>query len=82
MQCEQHEVVLDRLRASSPLAWSAGTASWERGEALDDCLGRADQSLYRGTGAVKELRGTRRQLRMLILLRMGLTSETHEKTDK
>ncbi len=47
---DQAEFVLDRLRASSPLAWSAGVASWERGEILDDCLGRADQSLYRAKG--------------------------------
>jgi diguanylate cyclase (GGDEF)-like protein len=47
---DQAEVVLDRLRASSPLAWSAGIATWERGEVLDDCLGRADQDLYRAKG--------------------------------
>ena len=46
----QAEVALDRLRASSPLAWSAGIASWERGEILDDCLGRADTALYRAKG--------------------------------
>jgi len=40
-------IVLDRLRAISPLAWSAGVAAWDRAESLDECLGRADQALYR-----------------------------------
>jgi len=41
------DIVLDRLREISPLAWSAGVAAWDRAETLDDCLGRADQELYR-----------------------------------
>jgi diguanylate cyclase (GGDEF)-like protein len=45
------EVMLERLRATSPLPWSAGIAGWERAEGLDDCLGRADQGLYREKAA-------------------------------
>ena len=40
------EVALDRLRASTPVAWSAGIASWERDESMEACLVRADQRLY------------------------------------
>jgi diguanylate cyclase (GGDEF)-like protein len=42
----QAEVALDRLRASTPVAWSAGIASWERDEGLEECLVRADKELY------------------------------------
>jgi hypothetical protein len=38
--------VLDRLRASHPVAWSAGLASWHADEPLDDCIQRADRELY------------------------------------
>jgi len=42
----QAEVALDRLRASTPVAWSAGVASWERDEGMEECLARADKRLY------------------------------------
>ena len=42
----QAEVALDRLRASTPVAFSAGTASWERDEGMEACLARADKELY------------------------------------
>jgi diguanylate cyclase (GGDEF)-like protein len=42
----QAEVALDRLRASTPVAWSAGIASWEPDEGMEACLARADQRLY------------------------------------
>ncbi len=42
----QAEVALDRLRASTPVAWSAGTASWEKDEGMEECLARADKGLY------------------------------------
>ena len=54
------EVVLDRLRASSPLAWSAGVAGWDKGDGLDDCLGRADQALYQAKGQRPTQRPQRR----------------------
>jgi diguanylate cyclase (GGDEF)-like protein len=38
--------ILDRLRDSHPVAWSAGLASWHTGEPLDACLQRADRELY------------------------------------
>ena len=38
--------VLERLRSSSPLPWSAGVTLWSPGESLDACLRRADRSLY------------------------------------
>lgn len=38
--------VLARLRASSPIAWSAGVTEWRPGDRLEDCLGRADRALY------------------------------------
>lgn len=44
--------VLDRLRDSHPVAWSAGLASWHTDEPLDACLQRADRELY----AVKHAR--------------------------
>jgi diguanylate cyclase (GGDEF)-like protein len=42
----QTEAALDRLRASTPVAWSAGIASWERDDSMDECLARADKELY------------------------------------
>jgi diguanylate cyclase (GGDEF)-like protein len=42
----QAEVALDRLRASTPVAWSAGVACWEKGEGMEACLARADRELY------------------------------------
>jgi diguanylate cyclase (GGDEF)-like protein len=42
----QAEVALDRLRASTPVAWSAGTASWKKDEGMEECLARADSRLY------------------------------------
>jgi diguanylate cyclase (GGDEF)-like protein len=44
--------VLDRLRDSHPVAWSAGLASWHTDEPLEACLQRADRELY----AVKHAR--------------------------
>lgn len=44
--------VLDRLRDSHPVAWSAGVAAWRTDEALEDCIARADRRLY----AVKHAR--------------------------
>jgi diguanylate cyclase (GGDEF)-like protein len=38
--------VLDRLRASHPVAWSAGLASWHTDEPLEACIQRADRELY------------------------------------
>jgi diguanylate cyclase (GGDEF)-like protein len=42
----QAAVALDRLRASTPVAFSAGIACWERGEGMEACLVRADTGLY------------------------------------
>ena len=42
----QAEVALDRLRASTPVAFSAGIACWEREEGMEACLARADKGLY------------------------------------
>ena len=42
----QAEVALDRLRASTPVAFSAGIACWERDEGMEACLVRADKGLY------------------------------------
>ncbi len=42
----QAEVALDRLRASTPVAFSAGIACWERDEGMEACLARADKGLY------------------------------------
>jgi diguanylate cyclase (GGDEF)-like protein len=42
----QAEVALDRLRASTPVGFSAGTACWERDEGMEACLARADKGLY------------------------------------
>jgi diguanylate cyclase (GGDEF)-like protein len=44
--------VLDRLRDSHPVAWSAGLASWHTDEPLEACIQRADRELY----AVKHAR--------------------------
>jgi diguanylate cyclase (GGDEF)-like protein len=42
----QAEVALDRLRASTPVAFSAGIADWQRDEGMEACLARADKGLY------------------------------------
>jgi diguanylate cyclase (GGDEF)-like protein len=47
---DQAEIALDRLRASTPVAWSAGIAMWEKGEGMEACMVRADQGLYREKG--------------------------------
>jgi diguanylate cyclase (GGDEF)-like protein len=44
--------ILDRLRASHPVAWSAGLAAWSTDEPLEACIARADRELY----AVKHAR--------------------------
>ncbi|HET6506591.1 MAG TPA: GGDEF domain-containing protein [Baekduia sp.] len=44
--------VLERLRDSHPVAWSAGLASWQTDEPLEACIQRADRELY----AVKHAR--------------------------
>ena len=44
---DQAEVALDRLRSSTPVAWSAGIASWGTDEGMEACLARADKGLYR-----------------------------------
>ena len=46
----QAEIALERLRASTPVAWSAGIAMWEKGEGMEACMLRADQGLYREKG--------------------------------
>jgi diguanylate cyclase (GGDEF)-like protein len=46
----QAEIALDRLRASTPVAWSSGIAMWEQGEGMEPCMARADQGLYREKG--------------------------------
>ncbi len=38
--------VLDRLRDSHPVAWSAGLATWHADEPLESCIARADRELY------------------------------------
>lgn len=38
---------LGRLRAVSPIAWSAGVVEWRRDESLDRAMARADADLYR-----------------------------------
>ncbi|HEU4973892.1 MAG TPA: GGDEF domain-containing protein [Baekduia sp.] len=38
--------VLERLRRSHPVAWSAGLTRWRDGESLERCLERADAQLY------------------------------------
>jgi diguanylate cyclase len=40
------EAVLDRLRTSHPVAWSAGIADWHADETLEACIERADERLY------------------------------------
>lgn len=42
----QAEVAVDRLRSSTPVAFSAGIACWERDEGMEACLARADKELY------------------------------------
>ena len=42
----QAEIAVDRLRASTPVAFSAGIAGWERDEGMETCLVRADKGLY------------------------------------
>ncbi|WP_445151956.1 diguanylate cyclase domain-containing protein [Baekduia sp. Peel2402] len=44
--------VLDRLRDSHPVAWSAGLATWHTDEPIEACIQRADRELY----AVKHAR--------------------------
>lgn len=41
------EKALRRLRSVSPVDWSAGVIEWNRDEALDQVLARADEELYR-----------------------------------
>jgi diguanylate cyclase (GGDEF)-like protein len=43
---EEAAAVLDRLRRSHPVTWSAGIAAWRPGEPLAACLERADERLY------------------------------------
>jgi diguanylate cyclase (GGDEF)-like protein len=43
--------VLERLRRSHPVAWSAGVATWRPGEPLEACLQRADERLYAAKAA-------------------------------
>jgi diguanylate cyclase (GGDEF)-like protein len=38
---------LRRLRAASPVDWSAGVVEWQPGESLDRAMARADEELYR-----------------------------------
>lgn len=38
--------VLDRLRAAHPVEWSAGVASRQTGESLEQCIERAGHELY------------------------------------
>jgi diguanylate cyclase (GGDEF)-like protein len=38
---------LRRLRAVSPVGWSAGMVEWRRGESLEGAMRRADEELYR-----------------------------------
>ena len=42
----QATLVLARLRAGSPIGWSAGVAEWRREESFETCLSRADTNLY------------------------------------
>ncbi len=42
---------LARLRAAHPADWSAGATDWRPGEALADCLVRADRHLYEAKAA-------------------------------
>jgi diguanylate cyclase (GGDEF)-like protein len=42
----QAEVALDRLRACTSVAFSAGIASWDGDEGMEACLARADKGLY------------------------------------
>jgi diguanylate cyclase (GGDEF)-like protein len=46
----QADIALNRLRASTPVAWSAGVAMWETDEGMEACLARADLGLYREKG--------------------------------
>jgi diguanylate cyclase (GGDEF)-like protein len=41
------EAVMEELRSSSPLEWSAGVVAIERGETLDEAHERVDRELYR-----------------------------------
>jgi diguanylate cyclase (GGDEF)-like protein len=43
---EQATRVLERLRAGSPIGWSAGVAEWRPEESFEACLSRADTNLY------------------------------------
>ena len=43
---DEATTVLSRLRASHPVAWSAGLASWHTDEPLEACIARADRELY------------------------------------
>jgi len=38
--------VLERLRSSHPVAWSAGIATWHTDEPIEACIQRADRELY------------------------------------
>jgi diguanylate cyclase (GGDEF)-like protein len=43
---EDAEHAAERLREVHPAPWSAGIATWRRGEPLTDCFARADAELY------------------------------------
>jgi diguanylate cyclase (GGDEF)-like protein len=43
---DEAEAVLERLRTSHPVAWSAGVAGWRPDEPLEACIERADERLY------------------------------------
>jgi diguanylate cyclase (GGDEF)-like protein len=45
--------VLDRLRSSHPVAWSAGLATWDTDEPLEACIERADRELYAAKHAAR-----------------------------
>lgn len=49
---QEAAAVVDRLRASHPVRWSAGITDWRADETLAECLERADRELY----AVKHAR--------------------------
>jgi diguanylate cyclase (GGDEF)-like protein len=47
---------LARLRAASPVGWSAGVVEWERAERLDRAMMRADEELYRAKRGARDPR--------------------------
>lgn len=54
---------LHRLRAVSPVAWSAGVVEWRRGDTLDRAMARADEELYRAKRDTRAARFAGGQLR-------------------